>query len=135
MNAREFLTINAASVRARDAADLVLVDGWGFLSGLQGVDLSDDRVPLPESVEAQTRKTFANLEVVLAAAGMTKDHVVSVRVNLVEWQRFYDRFNAAYAGYFDARKRPARTCVGVSHLTRGALVEMDFVVRKPLRTA
>jgi enamine deaminase RidA (YjgF/YER057c/UK114 family) len=39
--------------------------------------------------------------------------------------------NRAYAEYFPAGKRPARTCVGVTALARGALVEIDFVAARP----
>jgi 2-iminobutanoate/2-iminopropanoate deaminase len=37
--------------------------------------------------------------------------------------------NSAYVGFFPADHLPVRSCVGVAQLTRGALVEMDFVLR------
>ncbi|MFY7780749.1 MAG: RidA family protein [Tagaea sp.] len=39
--------------------------------------------------------------------------------------------NAVYAGYFAPGKLPARTCVGVTALAVGALVEIDLVVKRP----
>ncbi len=39
--------------------------------------------------------------------------------------------NQVYASYFEVGKRPARTCVGVTALARGARVEIDFVARRP----
>jgi 2-iminobutanoate/2-iminopropanoate deaminase len=36
--------------------------------------------------------------------------------------------NAVYLGFFQDERLPARSCIGVSALTRGAQVEMDFVV-------
>ena len=39
--------------------------------------------------------------------------------------------NAAYASHFAAGRRPARTCIGVTALAKGALVEIDFVARRP----
>jgi 2-iminobutanoate/2-iminopropanoate deaminase len=119
---------NPGAARATLASDIVLVGGWGFLSGLSPIDLADDRVPLPEGVERQTRKIFANLEVLLQKASLGKENVVAVRVSLVEFPRLYDRMNEAYVGFFAADRLPARSCVGVSHLTRGAQVEMDFVL-------
>jgi 2-iminobutanoate/2-iminopropanoate deaminase len=116
------------AARAAFASDIVLVDGWGFLSGLSPIDLVDDSVPLPEGVERQTRKIFANLEVLLRNAGLAKENVVSVRVSLVEFPRLYERMNEAYAGFFAADRLPARSVVGVSHLPRGAQIEMDFVL-------
>ena len=109
----------------------MLADGWGFLSGLLPVDLNDDAVALPEQVEDQTRKILANLETILKSRGMGREDVVSVHIHLTEFKRFYDRMNSAYAGFFDKGRLPARSCVGVSNLPRGALVEMDFVVREP----
>jgi 2-iminobutanoate/2-iminopropanoate deaminase len=38
--------------------------------------------------------------------------------------------NAAYAGYFAAGRRPARTCIGVNGLAKGALIEIDMVARR-----
>jgi enamine deaminase RidA (YjgF/YER057c/UK114 family) len=39
--------------------------------------------------------------------------------------------NAVYESYFPADRRPARTCIGVTGLARGALVEIDFIARRP----
>src|SRR5205807_7555931 len=116
------------TVRAALATDIVVAGAWGFLYDLLPIDLSDDRVPLPEGIERQTRKIFANLEVLLQKAGLGKENVVAVRVSLVEFPRLYERMNEAYAGFFAPDRLPARSCVGVSHLTRGAQVAMDFVL-------
>jgi 2-iminobutanoate/2-iminopropanoate deaminase len=122
------IAADPGAARAALASDIVLVNGWGFLGGVLPVDLADDRVPLPEGVERQTRKIFANLEALLQPAGLARDNVVSVRVSLVEFPRLYDRMNDAYAGFFAADRLPARSCVGVSHLPRGAQVAMEFVL-------
>jgi 2-iminobutanoate/2-iminopropanoate deaminase len=38
--------------------------------------------------------------------------------------------NAAYASYFAEGRRPARTCIGVTGLAKGALIEIDMVARR-----
>ncbi len=119
---------NPGAARAAFASDIVLVNGWGFISGLSPIDLADDRVPLPEGIERQTRKIFANLEMLLQKAGLAKENVVSVRVSLVEFPRLYERMNEAYAGFFAGDLLPARSVVGVSHLPRGTQIAMDFVL-------
>ena len=43
----------------------------------------------------------------------------------------YARMNAVYAGYFPVDRRPARTCIGVTALARGARVEIDLLARRP----
>jgi len=126
------IAANPGTARAALASDIVLVNGWGFLCGLLPTDLDDDRVPLPEGIERQTRKIFANLEVLLQKAGLGKENVVSVRVSLVEFPRLYERMNDAYAGFFAPDRLPARSCVGVSHLPRSAQVAMDFVLSATL---
>src|SRR5439155_7652866 len=47
----------------------VEVEGWVFLTGQIPNDPRDDRAPLPEGIEAQTRQTMENLTRVLAGLG------------------------------------------------------------------
>jgi 2-iminobutanoate/2-iminopropanoate deaminase len=108
----------------------VWVDGWGFVSGIGPVDLDNPAVALPESVEDQTRKILANLEKLLHKRGLGPQHVVSTRIHLVEFKRFHERMIRVYEGFFGGHRRPARSCIGVAALTRGALVEMDFIVKE-----
>jgi enamine deaminase RidA (YjgF/YER057c/UK114 family) len=39
--------------------------------------------------------------------------------------------NEAYRSYFPPDRLPARTCVGVTGLARGALVEIDMIAKRP----
>jgi len=111
------------------AADLVVAGGLAFVSGLGPVDLAKERVPLPEKVEAQVRRIFANLDAILEPAGLTRRNLAFVRIHLVDFERLIERVNTAYLACIGEGPLPARTVVGVTGLTRGALVEMDFIVR------
>jgi enamine deaminase RidA (YjgF/YER057c/UK114 family) len=71
-----------------------------------------------------------NLKRVLAGCRLTLKNVVAARVFLTRFERDYEAMNRVYAGYFASDKRPARTCVGVTALARGALVEIDFIARR-----
>jgi enamine deaminase RidA (YjgF/YER057c/UK114 family) len=108
----------------------VWIDGWGFVCGIGPVEFENPALALPESVEDQTRKVLANLEKILLRRRLGREHVVSVRIHLVEFKRFHERMNRVYAAFFTGDRVPARSCVGVSALTRGALVEMDFIVKE-----
>ena len=123
-----FVAAPPQAARAGYISDVVLAGGWGFISGLGPVQLDDDRAPLPEGIERQTKKILANLEILLEKAGLGRANVVAVRVSLVELPRLYERMNSAYLGFFPPDKLPARSVAGVAHLTRGAQVEMDFVL-------
>ena len=111
----------------------VEADGWVFVTGQLPIDPNDEAAALPEGIEAQTRLVFDNLKRVLEAAGCGVRDVVSARVFLTDFYRDYAPMNAVYATYFPEGRRPARTCVGVTGLARRALVEIDFICRKPTR--
>ena len=109
----------------------VEVDGWLLLTGQIPNDPEDDGTPLPDGIEAQTRRVMENLRIVLENLGLGLEHVVSGRVFLTHFQRDYEAMNGVYAAYFPADRRPARTCIGVTGLARDALVEIDFIARRP----
>ncbi|HVW80976.1 MAG TPA: RidA family protein [Mycobacteriales bacterium] len=79
----------------------------------------------PGGVAAQTDAVLANLQRVLELCGSSLDAVVSVRAYLVSFDD-YEEFNATYERWF-APPLPARTCIGVTGLAVGALVEIDLV--------
>ncbi len=109
----------------------VEVDKWVFLTGQIPTDPADDRASLPEMIEAQTRRVMDNLILVLKGVGLTLDHVVAARAFLTHFERDYESMNRVYRSYFPKGRLPARTCVGVTGLARSALVEIDFIVRRP----
>lgn len=125
------VAVAADSARSMLASDVVIAGELAFVSGVRAVDLNNDRVPLPEKVEAQTEKIFSNLDVILQAAGLERRNVVAVKVYLIDLKGLFERVNTAYLRCIAdvPVPLPARTCVGVAQLTRGAQVEMDFVVR------
>jgi len=108
----------------------VEVDGWLFVTGQLATDPDDDSLPLPEGIEAQTRKMMDNLKRALAGVGVGFEHVVCVRVFLTDFERDYAVFNRLYAEYFESDRLPARTTVGVTQLARGAIVEVDLIARR-----
>lgn len=122
-----YFTAEGRDAHRAAACDIVLMSDMAMLSGIRAADLFDHRVALPESVEAQTRKIFGNLDVLLEAAGLRRN-LLSVRVYLVDFERLIKRLDQTYLECMGDSPLPTRTCIGVTHLNRGALVEMDFVV-------
>jgi reactive intermediate/imine deaminase len=110
---------------------VVEADGWLFVTGQLATDPDDDSLPLPEGIEAQTRKVFDNLSRALAGAGAAFEHVVCVRIFLTEFERDYAAVNRLYVTYFPNDRLPARTTVGVTHLARGGIVEIDMIAYRP----
>ncbi len=126
-----FHMIEAAPRPVAPFSHAVEADGWVFVTGQMPTDAEDDAAPLPAGVEAQTRKVMDNLKIVLAGLGLGLEHVVSVRAYLTRFAEDYAAMNRTYASYFPDDRRPARTCVGVTGLARGALVEIDLIARRP----
>lgn len=108
----------------------VETDGWVFLTGQMPTLPWDDSANLPEGIQAQTRRVMDNLIIVLQGLGLGLQHVVSARAYLTHFDRDYAPMNEAYRSYFPADRLPARTCIGVTGLARGALVEIDLVARR-----
>lgn len=109
----------------------VEADGWVFVTGQMPTDPSAPDAPLPEGIEAQTRRVMANLAVVLGGIGLGFEHVTMARIYLTQFERDYADLNALWPSFFSAGKLPARTTIGVTALAVGALVEIDLVARRP----
>jgi 2-iminobutanoate/2-iminopropanoate deaminase len=126
----EFLMVPGAPTPVAPFSHAAAVDGWLFVTGQMPTDPEDDGGPLPEGIEAQTRRVIDNLRRVLAGTGSALDQVVFARVYLTEFERDYAAMNAVYQSYFASGRLPARTCIGVTALARGALVEIDLLARR-----
>ncbi len=81
-----------------------------------------------DTIEAQATQVLANLEAVLAAAGMTFANVVKTTVFLTDLADFA-AMNAIYATKFPENP-PARSCVQVAKLPAGAKMEMELIASK-----
>lgn len=109
----------------------VETDGWVFLTGQMPTDPTDPNAPLVPGIEAQTRRVMDNLVLVLDGLGLGLEHVISARAFLTEFERDYAVMNEVYRSYFPTDRLPARTCIGVTALAVQALVEIDFVAKRP----
>jgi 2-iminobutanoate/2-iminopropanoate deaminase len=80
---------------------------------------------LSGEIEAETEQTLNNVQAILKAAGMGMTNVVKTNVYLADMNHFA-RMNAVYEKYFGESK-PARACVQVAALPKGAKVEIDVI--------
>lgn len=105
--------------------------GFVFVTGQMPTDPAAPDAPLPEGIEAQTRRVIDNLKVVLGGVGLGLGDVTMARIYLTHFERDYAALNALWPSFFEPGKLPARTTVGVTALAVGALVEIDLVARRP----
>ena len=78
-------------------------------------------------VAEQTHRVCQNLQAVLEAAGGSLQSAVKTTCYLADMADFA-AFNAVYAQYFS--EKPARSCVAVLALPRGARVEVEVVAER-----
>lgn len=77
-------------------------------------------------IASQTDCVMKNLEAILTAAGTSFSKVLKSTVFITDMGRFSE-VNAVYASYFEGVEPPARACVEVSALAKGAMVEIEMV--------
>ncbi len=101
----------------------------GYISN--GLVFTSGQIPLDpatglmaEGIEAQTEQSCKNVLAILEAAGSGADKVIKTTCFLAEIADFA-AFNEVYARFFTSK--PARSCVAVKDLPKGALCEIECV--------
>jgi 2-iminobutanoate/2-iminopropanoate deaminase len=122
--------LDTAPVPVAPFSHAVEVDGWVFVTGQIPENPGKEDEALPAGIEAQTHRVMENLKLVLLEIGLGLEHVVAARAFIIDMREF-ETMNRIYAAYFPPNKRPARTCIGVTGLAKGARVEIDFIARRP----
>ena len=102
-------------------------DSLLFISGCLGADPTSG--DLREGIEAQSRQALDNLLGILQECGLSLNNVVKTTVYLKSMNDFA-RFNGIYASYFNGGHYPARTCVEISALPKGGLIEIEAIASK-----
>jgi 2-iminobutanoate/2-iminopropanoate deaminase len=95
-----------------------------FCSGQIPLDPATGQI-VDGDIAAQTRRALDNVGAVLAAAGLTFDHVVKTTVFLADMAEFA-AMNEVYGRYF-ASPAPARSTVQAARLPRDVRVEIEVV--------
>jgi 2-iminobutanoate/2-iminopropanoate deaminase len=129
MSDLEFLMVAGAPAPPPTApySHAVRAGDFLFVTGQMPNDPKTGQVVAGGIVE-QTHRVMQNLQIVLAGAGTSLARVVFARVYLVNFAD-YAAMNGVYASYFQPGRLPGRTCVGVTGLALGALVEIDLIVK------
>ena len=107
-------------------AQAIEAGGVVYTSGQLG--MVPDTGALANGLACQTVQALENLISVLKAAGLGLENVVKTTCFLQHMDEF-SLFNEIYAQYF-TNSKPARSCVEVARLPKGALVEIEAVAVK-----
>lgn len=96
-----------------------------FTSGQIGIDPACGEIT-GQNIREQTEQVMKNLTAVLAEAGTSMANAVKTTCFLADIADFA-AFNEIYGKYFTSK--PARSCVAVKALPKGALVEVEVIAK------
>ena len=94
-----------------------------YTSGQIGLD-PETGAMVENNIRVQTERVMKNLSAVLEVAGTSFDNVVKTTCFLADISDFAV-FNEVYGSYITSA--PARSCVAVKDLPKGALVEVEVI--------
>jgi len=103
----------------------VISDSVIFTSGQIPIMPSTGEI-VSGGIKEQAEQVIKNLKAVLISAGSDLDHVLKTTCFLTDMADFA-AFNEVYAVHFTGK--PARSCVAVRALPKGALVEIEAVAQ------
>ena len=95
-----------------------------YTSGQIALD-PDSGIFLSGEIEEETEQTLKNISAILQAGGVNFENVIKTTVYLSDLNDF-TRMNQVYEKYF-SKNKPARACVQVAALPKGARIEIDAI--------
>ena len=119
----EYISTERAPAAIGPYSQAVRAGGFLYLSGVMPIDPETNALA-EDNIAAQARQIVRNVDQVLRAAGYGQEDVVKTTCFLSDIGNFA-AFNEVYGSYFTSR--PARSCVAVKDLPKGALAEVEVV--------
>ena len=104
------------------------VEAGGFVYASGQIPIDPATGNIPEGIEAQAKQALTNVKNLIEAAGLTLDNVVKTSVFIKNMADFA-KVNEIYATFF-TKDYPARSCVEVSALPKGVLIEVEVVAAR-----
>lgn len=119
---KAILSTTAAPAAIGPYSQGTFYNGILFCSGQIAIDPATGNL-VEGGIEAQAERCCQNVMALLKAAGIGPDSVLRTTVYITNMDDFA-KVNAVYAQYF-TEPYPARSCVAVAALPKGALVEIE----------
>ena len=119
----EHITAGHAPAAIGPYSQAVRAGGFLYLSGVMPIDPETNAL-VESDIAVQTRQIVRNIDRILDEAGYRQEDVVKTTCFLSDIGDFA-AFNEVYGGYFTAK--PARSCVAVKDLPKGALAEVEVI--------
>ena len=125
MSKKEIISTANAPQAIGTYSQAVKVGGTVYLSGQ--IPLIPETMEMIEGgIKEQATQVFKNLSAVAEAAGGTLNDAAKVNISLTDLSVFA-QVNEVMAQFF-AQPYPARACVQVAALPRGAMIEVEVIL-------
>ena len=121
---KKIIATNKAPAAIGPYSQAIKIDNFLYTSGQISLD-AETMEMVTGSIEIETEKVLQNLEAILMKDGLNLTHVIKTTVYLSDLGDF-SKMNQVYEKFF-ADNRPARACVQVAALPKGAKVEIDAI--------
>ncbi len=122
---KEIIDIKKGAPAVGPYNHVVKANGFYFFSGQIPLDPKTGEM-VGGGIEAETNQVLANIESLLSEIGKSKEDVVRCAIFLTDLNLFAT-VNQIYGDFFSS-SYPARSCVQVAALPKGALVEIETTV-------
>ena len=103
----------------------IKTDTLVFVSGQLPINPSTGEI-VSGGIKEETRQVLRNLKEILAAAGGSMNDIVKATVYITNMNSF-SKMNEVYEEFFSNQAPPARSCVEVARLAKGARVEIEAI--------
>ena len=100
--------------------------GVYYFSGQIGIDPKTGE--LKEGFDAQVKQIMKNIDGLLKSCSITREHILKTSIFVTDLGNF-NLVNDAYVEFF-SEPYPARSCVEVPNLPKGAVVEIEVIAAK-----
>jgi 2-iminobutanoate/2-iminopropanoate deaminase len=124
MTEKEIITTINAPTPVGPYSQAVKVGDLLFTSGQIGLEPYTGTI-IHDSIENETRQVLENIKTILKEAGSSLDKVIKTTIYITSMDNF-SRVNTIYGQYF-TEKPPARSCIEVSSLPKGASIEIETI--------
>ena len=120
---REIISTDKAPAAVGTYSQGTLHNGVYYFSGQIGLD--PETMLLHESFDDQLTQIMKNIDGLLDHCGITRDHIIKTSIFMTDLALF-TKVNEAYVEFFK-EPYPARSCVQVPALPKGAQVEIEVI--------
>ena len=121
---KKIITTSEAPAAIGPYSQAIRVGEFLYTSGQISLDPNSMEL-ITGNIEVETERVLKNIEAILNADGLRLNNIIKTTVYLTDLSEF-GRMNQVYEKFF-VETNPARACVQVAALPKGAKVEIDAI--------